>query len=154
MHSAHPKIKFEIGKTQSSQVMDFLGPTRFQGTIKASDDTEFDFHRKSAIKPTFVHYKSAIPVNTKHNIIKSEINRIKLRCSTQESRERNHKNFFNILSLNGFPPNFANNLHRSRRNTMALPKAPSCFRFHRSQNCQCLPKREVTHEGTSFKTGP
>ena len=90
MNSAHPKIKFEIEKPIQSDNGLSLALLDFKVTIKASGDTEFDFYRKSARKSTFVHYKSAIPGNTKRNIIKNEINRIRERCSTQESRERNN----------------------------------------------------------------
>ena len=114
-NSAHPKIKFEIEKPIQSDNGLSLALLDFKVTIKASGDMEFDFYRKSARKSTFVHYKSAIPGNTKRNIIKNEINRIRERCSTQESRERNHKSFLTILSLNGYPANFADNLHRPNK---------------------------------------
>ena len=114
MNSAHPKIKFEIEKPTESNNGLSLALLDFKVTIKTNGDTEFDFFRKSARKPIFVHYESAIPNKTKRNIIINEINRIEQRCSTQESKARNHKNFLNVLSLNGYPPNFTNNSQQTR----------------------------------------
>ena len=55
MNSAHPKIKFEIEKLTESNNGFSLALLDLKVTIKTNGDTEFDFYRKSATKPTFAH---------------------------------------------------------------------------------------------------
>lgn len=86
MNSIHPKIKFAIEKPIESNNGLSLGLLGFKVTIKINGDTGFDFYKKSARKPTFVHYKLAIPKKRKRNIIINEINRIEQRCSTKKAK--------------------------------------------------------------------
>ena len=69
MNSAHTKIKFEIEKPTESNNGLSLALLDFKVTIKTNGDTEFDFYRKSARKPTFAYYKSAIQI--RQNVISS-----------------------------------------------------------------------------------
>ena len=71
MNSTHPKIKFEIEKPIQLDNGLSLALLDLKVTIKASGDTEFDLYRKPARKPTFVHFKSAIPRNTKNATIRT-----------------------------------------------------------------------------------
>ncbi|KAK3754672.1 hypothetical protein QZH41_004531 [Actinostola sp. cb2023] len=103
MNQVHPRIKFEIEKPTGNPEGLSLSLLDFTVTITDQGPSTFEFYKKKAIKPLFVHYKSALPSTTKMNIISNERKRIEQRCSDPHIRTKHNNNFDNVLRLNGYP---------------------------------------------------
>ena len=99
---AHPKIKFEIEKPTRTELGLSLSLLDFNVTITDDGNSTFEFYKKPAKNPTFVHHKSAQPLKFKNNIIRNERNRISQRCTASSAKEKHNKEFDNILRLNGY----------------------------------------------------
>ena len=63
----------------------------------------FEYYKKPAKTPLFVHHQSALPRNSKINFIRNERRRIQRKCSTQTTLDKQGHEFDNILRLNGCP---------------------------------------------------
>ena len=63
----------------------------------------FDYYKKSAKKPIFINYHSALPVRSKINFVRNEKKRILDRCSTEVQKKTASQHFSNILELNDYP---------------------------------------------------
>jgi hypothetical protein len=61
------------------------------------------FYRKTAKKPIFVHFESALPLAAKLSCIQNERRRISDRCSSSIDTRRHQEDFDNILRTNGYP---------------------------------------------------
>ena len=74
-------------------------------TVRLTEEgkAEFEFYKKKAKKPLFVHHKSALPKHSKVNIIRNERKRISQRCSTEATTSKHNSNLDGILRLNGYP---------------------------------------------------
>ena len=77
----------------------------FKVTVSKDGKSSFEFYKKSAKKPLFVHHKSAIPKKSKTNFIRNERKRIEDSCSTQTTTTKHQNAFDDILRLNGYPEN-------------------------------------------------
>ena len=106
MNAINPAIQFEIEHPNSNNSLSLLD---FTLTIcKQTGQHTFSFYQKSAKKNLFPHYKSALPTQTKRNIIQNETKRIKNRCSNDEIYHHHLNNFKDTLSINGYPDTIAN----------------------------------------------
>ncbi|KAK3715634.1 hypothetical protein QZH41_008079 [Actinostola sp. cb2023] len=81
MNAAHPRLTFEMETPRKDPDGLSLSLLHFTVTISDQGSSSFEFYKKKAKKPIFVHYQSAIPYNTKKSIIINERNRINQRCS-------------------------------------------------------------------------
>ena len=75
----------------------------FKVTISKDGNSSFEFYKKPAKKPLFVHHQSAIPTKSKLNFIRNEQKRIEDRCSSHISATQHLNTFDDILHLNGYP---------------------------------------------------
>ena len=103
MNSLHPRLKFEIEKPTASPEGLSLSLLDFKVTITTNGESSFEFYKKPAKKPLFVHHQSALPKRSKTNFIRNERRRIQQRCSTQITSNKHDRDFDNILRLNGYP---------------------------------------------------
>ena len=83
-------LKFEIEKPETTPDGLSLSLLDFKVTISKDGKSSFEFYKKSAKKPLFVHHKSAIPMKSKTNFIRNERKRIEDRCSTQTTTTKHH----------------------------------------------------------------
>ena len=67
MNSLHLKLKFEIEKPETTPNGLSLSVLDFKVTIAEDDGSSFEFYKKPAKKPMFVHHQSAIPKKAKIN---------------------------------------------------------------------------------------
>ena len=103
MNSLHTKLKFEIEKPETTPNGLSLSLIDFKVTISEDGRSSFEFYKKPAKKPLFVHHQSAIP-KSEINFVRNERQRIKDRCSTQMTSIKKHQNMFDdILRINGYP---------------------------------------------------
>ena len=77
----------------------------FKVTISKDGNSSFEFYKKPAKKPLFVHHQSAIPTKSKLNFIRNERKRIEDRSSSNISTKQRLYTFDDILRLNGYPEN-------------------------------------------------
>ena len=107
INNVHPNLKFEIEKPEitSSGLSLSLSLLDFKVTISKDGNSSFEFYKKPAKKPLFVHHQSAMPTKSKHNFIRNERKRIKDRCSSNISAKQHLNTFDDILRLNGYPEN-------------------------------------------------
>ena len=56
MNSLHPRLKFEIEKPATSPEGLSLSLLDFKVTISANGKSSFEYYKKSAKKPLFVHH--------------------------------------------------------------------------------------------------
>ena len=103
MNSLHLRLKFEIEKPTASPEGLSLSLLDLQVPITTNGESSFEFYRKPAKKPLFVHHQSALPKRWKTNFIRNERRRIQQRCSTQITSNKHDRDFDNILRLNGYP---------------------------------------------------
>ena len=103
MNSLHLRLKFEIEKPTASPEGLSLSLLDLQVPITTNGESSFEFYRKPAKKPLFVHHQSALPKRSKTNFIRNERRRIQQRCSTQITSNKHDRDFDNILRLNGYP---------------------------------------------------
>ena len=108
MHSLHPKLKFEIGKPETTPNGLSLSLLDFKVTISEDGRSSFKFYKKPAKKPLFVHHQSAIPKKSKINFIRNGQKRIEDRSSTQTTSIKHQNMFDNILRINGYSEDKAN----------------------------------------------
>ena len=94
--------------------MDTLTP-RFQCHHSERRQSQFNFYKKKAKKPLFVHHKSWLPMASKRNIILNERNRIAQRCSSEQSKEQHNTEFDEVLRLNGYPEQVINSTKSSNK---------------------------------------
>ena len=99
----HPNLKFEIEKPETTPSGLSLSLLNFKVTISKDGNSSFEFYKKPAKKPLFVHHQSAIPTKSKLNFIRNERKRIKDRCSSNISTKQHLNTFDGILHLNGYP---------------------------------------------------
>lgn len=97
MNQQHPHIKFEIEKPVIKPESKTLSLLDFTVTITNKGSSEFEFYKKKAKKPVFVHHNSALPKHAKLNMIKNERKQIHQRCSTQQTKRKHNEEFNNVL---------------------------------------------------------
>ena len=83
MNNLHPKLKFEIEKPEITPSGHSLSLLDFKVTISKNGKSSFEFYKKTAKKPIFVHHQSAMPKKSKINFIRNERKRIEDNCSTK-----------------------------------------------------------------------
>ena len=105
INNVHPNLKFEIEKPQATPNGLSLSLLDFKVTISQDGNSSFEFYKKPAKKPLFVHYQSAMPTKSKFNFIRNERKRIEDRCSSNTSTKQHLGAFDDILRLNGYPEN-------------------------------------------------
>ena len=69
MNSAHPRIRCEIEKPNTSINGQSFFLLDLIVTIQSGEHTEFEFHEKKAKKPIFLNYRLSISNKTKRSII-------------------------------------------------------------------------------------
>ena len=89
INNVHPNLKFKIEKPESTLSGLSLSLLDFKVTISKDGNSSFEFYKKPAKKPLFVHHKSAMPTKSKLNFISYECKRIKDRCSSSISLQNN-----------------------------------------------------------------
>lgn len=105
MNQQHPNIEFEIEHPiNNGRTLKLLD---FEFSITDEGKATFNFYKKRAKKPLFVHCESALPSQTKRNIIRNEVDRIRERCSDSGDLASNLNEFKRILMSNGYPYNVA-----------------------------------------------
>ena len=103
MNNLHPKLKFEIEKPEITPSGHSLSLLDFKVTISKDGKSSFEFYKKTAKKPIFVHHQSAIPIKSKINFIRNERKRIEDKCSTKTIARKHQNTFDDVLRLNGYP---------------------------------------------------
>ena len=93
MNEAHSCIQFEIEKPTITPRGKSLSLLDFTVTITEDGNAKFEFFKKQAKKPIFMHYKSALPKRAKLHAIRNERKRIDQRCSTQASKDIHQQEF-------------------------------------------------------------
>ena len=61
INNVHPNLKFEIEKPETTPSGLSLSLLNFKVTISKDGNSSFEFYKKPAKKPLFVHHQSAIP---------------------------------------------------------------------------------------------
>ena len=102
MNNLHPKLKFEIEKPEITPSGHSLSLLDFKVTISKNGKSSFEFYKKTAKKPIFVHHQSAIPKKSKINFIRNERKRIEDNCSTKTIARKHQNTFDDVLRLNGY----------------------------------------------------
>ena len=88
INNLHPKLKFPIEKPEITPNGYKLSLLDFKVNIsKDGKSGSFEFYKKKAKKPLFVHHQSAIPKKAKTYFIRNDRKRIQDRCFTQTSTQ-------------------------------------------------------------------
>ena len=104
MNSLHPKLKFEIEKPETTPSGFSLSTSLldFKVTISKDGKNSFEFYKKPAKKPLFVHTNQPYPRNQRSTSFAMSGN-VSSRCSTQMTSIKRQNMFDDILCLNGYP---------------------------------------------------
>ncbi len=113
MNHQHPNIKFEIEKPNLTSKGSSLSLLDFTVHLTEEGKAEFEFYKKKAKKPLFVHHKSVLPKHSKVKIIRNERKRINQRCSTEATTSKHNSNLDGVLRLNGYPEEVINESYRT-----------------------------------------
>ena len=105
--------EFEIEKPEITSSGLSLSLLDFKVNISKDGNSSFEFYKKPAKKPIFVHHQSAMATKSKLNFIRSEQKCIKDRCSSNVSAKQHLNTFDGILHLNGYPENSIEQTKRS-----------------------------------------
>ena len=111
MNRAHPGLKFEIEKPVTTPTGKSLSLLDFTVTISDDGKIQFIFYKKKGEKLLFVHYKSAIPRNTKTSIIRNERKRTDQCCSLPTLKTKHNNVFDDILRFNEYPEHLIKETH-------------------------------------------
>ena len=114
MNNLHPKLKFEIEKPEITPNGFSLSLLDFNVTISKDGKSSFEFYKKTAKKPLFIHHQSAIPEKSKINFIRNERKLINNKCSTKATASKHQNMFDDILRLNGYPEGTINKTKHSQ----------------------------------------
>ena len=93
MNNLHPKLKFEIEKPETTPDGLSLSLLDFKVTVSKDGKSSFEFYKKSAKKPLFVHHKSAIPKKSKTNfrfVMSENVSRIDAPHRQQQQNTKMH----------------------------------------------------------------
>ena len=114
INNVHPNLKFGLQ----------LSLPDVKVTISKNGNSSFEFYKKPAKKPLFVHPQSAIPTKSKLNFIRNERKRIEDRSSSNISTKQHLNTFDGILHLNGYPEKSIEQTKRplNPQQTLNLPK--------------------------------
>ena len=112
MNALHGNIKFEIEYPTQENSLSLLD---FTVRINKNGTHELNFYKKPALKDIFINYNSAIPTETKINVIKEEIRRIKDRCSKKKEQKENINRFIEKLRTNDYPNDFIKQCRKSAK---------------------------------------
>ena len=105
---------FEIEKPETTPSGLSFSLLDFKFTISKDGKSSFEFCKKPAKKPLFVHHQSAIPTKSKLNLVRNERKRMEDRCSSHISAIQHPNTFDDILRLNGYPENIMEQTKRPR----------------------------------------
>ena len=105
---------FEIEKPEITPNGFSLSLLDFNVTISKDGKSSFEFYKKTAKKPLFIHHQSAIPEKSKINFIRNERKRIDDKCSTKATATKHQNMFDDILRLNGYPEGTINKTKHSQ----------------------------------------
>ena len=76
MNSLQPRLKVEIEKPTTSPEGLSLSLLDFKVTISTNGESSFEYYKKPAKKPLFVHLQSALPRNSKNYLIRNKRRRL------------------------------------------------------------------------------
>ena len=99
LNNQHPNIIFEIEHPDNQNSISLLD---FKLQVNKSGKIETEFYQKQAKIDILPNYKSAIPLNSKINIIRNEIKRRKEKCSDPEKTTKHLNIFKETLNRNGY----------------------------------------------------
>ena len=119
MDRQHPNIKFDIEHPVNDRTLRLLD---FEFTITSDGSSVFNFYKKKAKKPLFMHHRSALPDRMKMDVIRNEVKRIETRCSNPDDAARNLKEFHRILCENGYPETSISTSMRKPKRKKDKPK--------------------------------
>ena len=132
MNNLHPKLKFEIEKPAITPSGHSLSLLDFKVTICKDGKSSFEFYKKTAKKPIFVHHQSAIPKKSKINFIRNEGKRIENKCSTK-IYDCSKRFTYESTNLSSIPEkNAANSRTFYSKNHLACPLWHSFIRSYHS----------------------
>ena len=97
----HPTIKFTIEHTGDTGVLAFLD-TKI--SISESGTYTSELYVKPMASPVIIHYRSALPMRTKKNAVRSQLLRATRASSPGLPRTRNLKLIEALFANNGYPP--------------------------------------------------
>ena len=112
MNALHSNIKFEIEHPTRENSLSLLD---FTITINKNGTHELNFYKKPVLKDIFINYNSAISKETKVNVIKEEIRRIKELCSKKAELKENLDRFIDKLTTNDYPKDFIKQCGKSTK---------------------------------------
>ena len=111
INSIDHNINFTIEYPKDNKKLSLLD---FTITID-HESADFEFYKKSAKKPLFVHHDSALPNQQKQNIISNEMTRITERCTKDSTKAAKLKQFDKLLQRNGYPENTTRKHNSTRK---------------------------------------
>ena len=74
INKVHPNLKFKIEKPETTPSGLSLSLLDFNVTMSKDGNSSFEFYKKPAKKPLFVHHRSAIPTKSKIKFIATNEN--------------------------------------------------------------------------------
>jgi hypothetical protein len=118
-NAAHDCIRFEAEYPVVSNECHSLSLLDFTVNVNYKDGTHFfNFFKKKAKMPLFIHHKAAAPRAQKINSILNEYDRITKRCSNSKLSEQAIETFNNTLRNLKYDDKLINNLH-NRHNRLS-----------------------------------
>ena len=109
LNTVHPTIKFTLEHTGDTGVLAFLD-TKI--SVSESGAYSSELYIKPMASPVIIHYRSALPMSTKKNTVRSQMLRAIRVSSPGLPRARSLKTIEDLFLKNGYPPHFVNKLKK------------------------------------------
>ena len=109
LNTVHPTIKFTLEHTGDTGVLAFLD-TKI--SISESGAYSSELYIKPMASPVIIHYRSALPMSTKKNTVRSQMLRAIRVSSPGLPRARSLKTIEDLFLKNGYPPHLVTKLKR------------------------------------------
>ena len=128
LNTVHPAIKFTIEHTGDTGELAFLD-TKI--SISESGAYTSELYVKPTASPVIIHFKSALPMSTKKNTLRSQMLRAFRVSSPGLPRARSLKTIEDLFLMNGYPPHLVARIKnevlrgRSGRNPNAPAPVPA-----------------------------
>lgn len=109
LNAVHPSIKFTLEHTADTGDLAFLDTK-----IKISESGAYssELYRKPMAAPVIIHYKSALPMTTKKNAVRSQFLRALQVSSPGLPRTRSLQIIEDLFVKNGYPPSMLKKVKR------------------------------------------
>ena len=139
LNSLHPTLRFTLEHSGGGSAVPFLDTLVTLVTRDNITSVETELYIKPTNSGIILHYHSAHPTSTKHNIVRNQFCRAIRNSSNATKQKESVKKIWNLLVQNSYPERVLKRLLREVQRKGTLARAPGNSREKRGDLFLCLP---------------